>query len=140
MNLISLFLAASVLSSQAAALDEAKNALKHGLPSIAIQILTSLEAHGEPTPPTHESTLLLAQALIEAGQADEAINRLDPSTEDVAERILLARAFSALEDWEKALPHYAACVEDPLLVEEALAGQARVLRNSGHPADAQAVL
>ena len=140
MNLISLFLAASVLSSQAAALDEAKNALKHGLPSIAIQILTSLEAQGEPTPPTHESTLLLAQALIEAGQADEAINRLDPSTEDVAERILLARAFSALEDWEKALPHYAACVEDPLLVEEALAGQARVLRNSGHPADAQAVL
>lgn len=140
MNLLPLFLAASVLSSQAADFDQAKNALEHGLPSIAIQLLTTSKAQAEPTPQSHESRLLLARALIEAGQADEAIKLLDPSTEDVVERIFLARAFSAMEDWDNALPHYAACVVDPLLAEEALAGQARVLRNSGHPADALEVL
>ena len=132
-----LFLATTNISLSAN-LNEVKEAIEQRFPHIAVEKIKEIHPEiAEGTAP-REVILLYARALIEDGQASRAIALLQENASDINERFLLAQAFAGIGDWARALTHYTACAEDSSFDHsgEALIGKIRMLRNSGHPAEA----
>lgn len=132
-----LTLIATVLFAVAAdPVAEARQALADGLPSVAAKKLESVR-QGSADP---EATLLLAQALIQNGRPEEAVELLRANPVPGGGDFWLAQSLAALGEWEAALRAYRAAGEHEELLQAATVGQGRMLRNLGRGEEAMEVL
>jgi tetratricopeptide (TPR) repeat protein len=107
-----------------------------GFPHVAVQKIKEVTTGGGVE--TAGAKKLLARALIEDGRPAEAIALLNGGGADLEERFWMARALADTGEWESALSHYEACVDDPSFEfsGDALVGKGRMLRNMGRSAEA----
>ncbi|MEI6279328.1 MAG: tetratricopeptide repeat protein [Verrucomicrobiae bacterium] len=127
------FLLAATTSGQT---PSARSALEDGLPGVAIRKLENVP----PDKRDAESVLLLARAYVEDGHPSGAVELLKSKSGVPGKDFWLAQAFAALGQPDDALAGYRAAKKDPAFSNEAVLGEAGMLRSLGRPDDAIHVL
>jgi tetratricopeptide (TPR) repeat protein len=125
------------------AIKSARATLNEGLPVIAaeklrrILKLSSLEPEDR-----RDATRMLGEALLAAGQADNARTALAPlvTAGDPGARLLEAHAFARAGDWREARSAYAALANEPNPPLAALIGEAESLQALGETTRALTIL
>jgi outer membrane protein assembly factor BamD (BamD/ComL family) len=114
--------------------------MEEGVPQVSVLRLKALLAGQLSAEARREATAKLGEALLAAGQAEEALKVLqDPTLPDLpATRFLRAQTFAALGRWAEALPLYeqAASVAASPFYSNAILGQAEALRALSRTDDA----
>jgi tetratricopeptide (TPR) repeat protein len=134
-----LFLSALVISVATAASppdnDPARAAqpLSDGVPEVAVVRLRELLAHSLPPAEQAAAKAKLAEALLAAGAAEEALPLFEPTP---ATAFLRAQALAALQRWSEALPLYQEAATQPPHQGEARFGAAEAARALGHREEA----
>ena len=127
---------APALHAEPPLLDEARQALAERLPQIATQKLRIfLSTPDLAAEDRRAATLALAEALLAAGQHDDALAVLKPLAADPDARLLQAHIFAAAGRWAEALPLYR-----DLKPDAARLGEAESLQALGETARAADVL
>lgn len=142
--LFALLVAGGALSAFAESIPlvDARKALREGLPQVAAQKLrVALIGSDLSYEERSSANRLLAEALVSAGQFEEALNRLaqigDTQTET---NLIRARALAGLGKWEEALPFFQSLTARPELALAARLGAAESMAALGRDDDAAAVL
>lgn len=113
--------------------------LDEGVPQVAVMRLRALLAGRLPNEQRLPAMGKLGEALVAAGEAEEALKILaEPALRDLpASKFFRAQALAALKRWNEALPLYAECVTiGAPYRSEALFGQAECERALGKRAEA----
>ena len=127
---------APALHAEPSLLDEARQALAERLPQIATQKLRIfLSTPDLAAEDRRAATLAFAEALLAAGQHDDALAVLKPLAADPDARLLQAHIFAAAGRWAEALPLYR-----DLKPDAARLGEAEALQALGETARAADVL
>lgn len=144
LTLFALIITCGTLSASAEPkpLREARKALREGLPQVAAHKLRVALIGAELSQEDRGSAnRLLVEALVSAGQFDEALKRLEQMDDDHPDTILLrGRALAGLGKWEEALPVFrslSALSQAPLAAH---LGEAESLAALGRDKDAAGVL
>jgi TolA-binding protein len=131
-------------AAENAELIEAARPLENGVPQVAVLRLRTLL--GNKTAPEERRAVMekLAEALLAAGKADEALKLLeDPALRDLpATSFWRAQAFATLRRWSEALPLYKQTAEqkESPFRSAAMFGQAETLRALGRREEALQLL
>lgn len=130
--------------SHASPLDEARTALDDGFPLVALVKIEDRFPDIGSRDSNEEANFLYVRALIESGQSESAINLMDKAglTRQPAANFWRAQALAANGDFAKALQFYAPASQQSgfEFQEEAILGQARMLKNIGRLDDAATAL
>ena len=114
--------------------------MEEGVPQVSVLRLRALLAGQLSAEARRDATAKLGEALLAAGQAEEALKVLqDPTLPNLpATRFLRAQTFAALGRWSEALPLYEQAAADPSspFYSSAILGQAESLRALGRTDDA----
>lgn len=138
-----LFLAFGAVVRAAAdnsAIAEAETALRDGLPHVAVH---KLRVAGKfPEAEQARAAELLGQALFLAGRPEEAVEVLQQTAQTPAREFYLAESLASLGRWNEALKRYRYAAAQPGFskADEALVGQARMLRAASSKGEATALL
>ncbi|HEY0368048.1 MAG TPA: tetratricopeptide repeat protein [Chthoniobacterales bacterium] len=139
-----LALVASALAQEADPVASAAQPLNDGVPEVAVVRLRTLLETAMPDDARRGVELKLAEALIAADRAQEALQVLtNASHDDSSEaKFLRAQTLAALERWSEALPLYAQAAADRGFAKtsEAEFGQAEALRALARNDEALAAL
>jgi outer membrane protein assembly factor BamD (BamD/ComL family) len=127
-----LFWMARLAPAEIADWDAAVRPIDEGLPQVAVMRLRNILKGDLSAPDRKTATAKLGEALLAAGEAEEALKVLqDPALQDLpATWLWRAQAFAILERWPEALPLYqkVAAQNSSLFRTTALFGQAEALR------------
>jgi TolA-binding protein/thioredoxin-like negative regulator of GroEL len=138
---LAVFVGAAATSFGVSPLDDARQALSDGQVQVAIYKLSQNDRKWGNAADQAAADLLLAEALIAAGRYEESVSRLSRlANGNPAAKLLLAEAYAALEEPEKALPLYVALASLPDYASRAAVGQSRALKQMWRSRDAIAVL
>ncbi|MDQ6807988.1 MAG: tetratricopeptide repeat protein [Verrucomicrobiota bacterium] len=113
--------------------------LADGVPQVAVVRLRELLTHDLSPAEASAARQKLAEALIDAGQPQKALELLDGAAQDSSEvEFLRAQALASLERWEEALPAYHRVAEDSAspVHDDAKMGEAESFRALGRADDA----
>jgi tetratricopeptide (TPR) repeat protein len=128
---------ATYSGAETPALIEARKALSEKIPQVAEQKLRTLLAEKDIAAPDQSSAReLLAQALLDSGKHDEALEiakQLNPTAENA---VLRANIHVALGRWEEALPLYQQGIPET----SARVGEAEALQALGRTTEAVGLL
>ena len=124
-------------------LDYATRPMTDGVPQVAVVRLRALLATDLPQNERTAATARLAEALVAAGQPEEALVLLDAAAAPVPTGpFIRAQALAAVSRWGEALPLYREAASDPAAPfhGDAIFGQAEALRALGRTDEALQVL
>jgi TolA-binding protein len=130
--------------AQPSELAKAAQPMAEGVPQVAVLRLRALLSHDLPAEDRQAATAKLGEALLAAGEAEEALKALQSSqlVEQPATRYCYAQALASLGRWTEALPLYqqVASTAGSRLRSPAVLGQAQALRALGKPDEALPLL
>lgn len=136
-------LALPMLAAEPELLTEARRALAESIPEIAIRKLETLRAGPALALPERDAaTLLLAEALLDAGRFSEALQTIDPlaGTDSATALLLKAHILAESGAWSSALPLYQRLSSSVDAPAAATLGLAESLNALGRTTEAIAVL
>jgi TolA-binding protein len=135
-----IFICAGPAHSQVSELQMAIQPMEDGVPQVSLLRLRKLLSEDLSTEARQAATAKLGEALLAAGEAEEAWKVLqDPTLPDLpATRFARAQTLAALERWAEALPIYQLVSSDAAspFRSNAILGQAESLRALGRPDEA----